>query len=105
MSEGVGSAEEKGEADSSRRCRPATTIVWTLGTFLNLIMVMILTQEAPYNLALQVIGTNGVSFSLLALRRRACTCHSPARASSPQCLIAVVIRTFRKGGGLNAFHY
>lgn len=70
-SEGAGSAEEKGEADSSRRCRPATTIVWTLGTFLNLIMVMILTQEAPYNLALQVIGTNGVSFSLLALRRRA----------------------------------
>lgn len=39
---------------------PATFIVFTLGPFLNLVMVLILTQEAPYNLALTTIGTDGV---------------------------------------------
>jgi hypothetical protein len=54
--------------------------VWTVGTFINLVLVNIFTSEAPYNLVAQMIGTDGA-------------------------LIGLFIRTFRKGGGLSAFHF
>lgn len=60
--------------------RPATTLVWSLGTLLNLILAAVLTQEAPYNMILQVIGVDGV-------------------------LIASCIRTTIKGGGLSQWHF
>jgi hypothetical protein len=41
--------------------------VFTLGPFLNLVMVLILTQEAPYNLALTTIGTDGVRLQISAI--------------------------------------
>ncbi|KAK4058854.1 hypothetical protein OIO90_000300 [Microbotryomycetes sp. JL221] len=58
---------------------PATTLVWTLGTFLNLVFTNLLTVEAPYNFILQIASSEGAMFALL-------------------------FRTFQKAG-LSAFHF
>ncbi|KAM0792291.1 hypothetical protein ACM66B_004981 [Microbotryomycetes sp. NB124-2] len=58
---------------------PATTVVWTASTFLNLIFTNMLSIESPYNFMFQFAASEGA-------------------------LIALVFRTFQKAG-LSAFHF
>ncbi|GAA6019598.1 hypothetical protein JCM11491_002818 [Sporobolomyces phaffii] len=44
---------------------PGTLIVMTLGTFVNLLFVLWYQSEAPYNLAYQIVATDGAAFGLL----------------------------------------
>ncbi|KPV75736.1 uncharacterized protein RHOBADRAFT_52767 [Rhodotorula graminis WP1] len=44
---------------------PATVIVFTAGTFFNLLLCLIWKSEAPYNLMVQLLATDGALFGLL----------------------------------------
>ncbi|GAA5837659.1 hypothetical protein JCM9279_006826 [Rhodotorula babjevae] len=44
---------------------PATIIVFTAGTFFNLLLCLIWKSEAPYNLMVQLLATDGALFGLL----------------------------------------
>ncbi|GAA5990943.1 hypothetical protein JCM5350_008287 [Sporobolomyces pararoseus] len=44
---------------------PGTLIVMTLGTFVNLLFVLWYQSEAPYNLAYQIVATDGAAFGML----------------------------------------